>query len=286
MVILEKNLGNQIRVHPDRIAQINDINAMRSALHEDVEIKCFYEGTATLLIENQTINVKAGDVVVINPYEFHATVKCGEEAEKGKYHLFMVPLDYMQQVSPDELDLRNIIIAQKNSFTNHFSGNKYLYDILMLAGKEYAQQRTGCNAYIRALMTQVFVYLLRNGISDDVNYSVRSDILHSYSLIEPALRHIRDNYSANVTLEELAHLCGVSKHYFCRVFKAVTEKTVMQYLRDYRITVADTLLQNTDKSISEIAEMCGFEGANYFCRSYKSVCGVSPGKSRKVNQSV
>ena len=63
-----------------------------TALHEDIEIKCFYEGTATLLIESQTVSVKAGDVVVINPYEFHATVDTGEE--KGKYNLFMLPLDY------------------------------------------------------------------------------------------------------------------------------------------------------------------------------------------------
>lgn len=67
-----------------------------TALHENVEIKCFYEGTATLLIESQTVRVKAGDVVVINPYEFHATVDTGEE--KGKYHLFMLPLDYFCRV--------------------------------------------------------------------------------------------------------------------------------------------------------------------------------------------
>jgi len=281
-----ENYGrNQIRVHTDRIAQINDISAMRSALHEDIEIKCFYEGTATLLIGNQTIQVQAGDVVVINPYEFHATVQCGEENEKGKYHLFMVPLDYLQEGPLNELDLRNLTLVQKNAFHNLFSGNKYLYDILMLAAKEHAVQAPAYSTAIHALMTQLFVYLLRHGISDRAQYSVRSDALHAYSLVEPAIRHIRDHYSASITLEKLSNLCGVSRHYFCRVFKSVTEKTAMEYLRDYRITVADTLLNNTDKSISEIAEMCGFEGDNYFCRTYKQVCGVSPGKKRNSAKS-
>ena len=279
---MDTTVLNQIRVHPHRIAQINDINAMRSALHEDVEIKCFYEGTATLLIENQTINVKAGDVVVINPYEFHATVKCGEETETGKYHLFMVPLDYLGEGNMD-LDLRNLIFEQKNSFINHFSGNESLYNLLMQAVDEHLAQSRGCDTYIRALMSQFFVHLLRSGVSEKSDYLVGTNDIRSFPLIEPALRHIRDNYSHSITLDELADLCSVSKHYFCRVFRAVTEKTAMQYLRDYRITVADTLLSNTDKSITEIAEICGFEGANYFCRSYKAVCGTSPGKRRKSN---
>ena len=254
---------------------------MRSALHEDVEIKCFYEGAATLLIENQTINVKAGDVVVINPYEFHATVKCGEETETGKYHLFMVPLDYLGDNK--DLDLRGLIFEQKNSFIHHFSGNEMLYNLLMQAAEEHLAQDVGCAACIRGLMSQFFVQLLRCGVSEKSDYLVGTDDIRSFSLIEPALRHIRDNYSQGITLDELADLCGVSKHYFCRVFRAVTEKTAMEYLRDYRITVADTLLDNTDKSITEIAEICGFEGANYFCRSYKAVSGISPGKRRKSN---
>ena len=43
----------------------------------------------------------------------------------------------------------------------------------------------------------------------------------------------------------------------------------MEYLRDYRLAIADTLLINTEKSIADIAELCGFESSNYFCRCYK-----------------
>ena len=54
----------------------------------------------------------------------------------------------------------------------------------------------------------------------------------------------------------------------------------MTYLNEYRVKVADTLLANTEKSISDIAEMCGFESTNYFCRRYKIFYGISPGKRR------
>jgi AraC-like DNA-binding protein len=54
----------------------------------------------------------------------------------------------------------------------------------------------------------------------------------------------------------------------------------MAYLNDYRVKVADTLLGNTEKSITDVAESCGFESANYFCRRYKIFYGISPGKRR------
>ena len=46
-------------------------------VHEAIEIKCFYEGESTLLIDSKPIKVRAGDVVVINPYELHSTIDDG-----------------------------------------------------------------------------------------------------------------------------------------------------------------------------------------------------------------
>ena len=54
----------------------------------------------------------------------------------------------------------------------------------------------------------------------------------------------------------------------------------MEYLLDYRLRVADVLLGNSDRSVGEIAEACGFESTAYFCRCFKNHYGVSPGRRR------
>ena len=87
---------------------VDNVEGVRKAIHEAVEIKCFYEGTSTLLLGTQTVTVKAGDVVVINPYEFHATIDRGEEGNTGKYHLFMVPLDFFSGCNLPEMDLPDL----------------------------------------------------------------------------------------------------------------------------------------------------------------------------------
>jgi AraC-like DNA-binding protein len=96
------------------------------------------------------------------------------------------------------------------------------------------------------------------------------------------LRHIRDNYDKAITVDDLSGRCGLSKYYFCHNFKAVTGKSAMEYLRDYRITTADVILTHTDESIEKIAKNCGFESANYFCRCYKKHFNTSPGKRRNM----
>jgi AraC-like DNA-binding protein len=131
-----------------------------------------------------------------------------------------------------------------------------------------------------ALMLEAFVILLREGLCEVESSDRGADCLRAYHLIEPALRHIRDRYPEPISVERLAALCNVSKHYFCHVFKTVTQKSSMEYLREYRIKIADVMLSNTEKSVSEIAENCGFESVAYFCRAYKRHFGVSPGKRR------
>jgi AraC-like DNA-binding protein len=129
-------------------------------------------------------------------------------------------------------------------------------------------------------MIQLFALIVRYGGAEAAATDADQKTLMHYKLIEPALRHIRDRYASRITVEELALMCGMSKHYFCHIFKSVIGQPAMAYLNDYRVKVADTLLGNTEKSISDIAEACGFEGANYFCRRYKNFYGISPGKRR------
>ncbi|MBQ7044887.1 MAG: helix-turn-helix transcriptional regulator [Clostridia bacterium] len=247
-------------------------------MHEAIEIKYFYEGTATLLIGTNTVSVKAGDIVVINPYEFHATVDRGVKG--GKYHLFMVPLDFFANDSKSDLNLRSLLLVDKNLFKTHIKDER-MSKILLRIVQENADKQPFYNTAVKGLLMEFFCLMLRNyTLNKDTSDTLQKDTLRSYKLIEPALRHIRDNFAEPFTVDMLANFCGLSKHYFCRVFKTVTGKTAMEYLRDYRIKVSDAMLTNTDKSINQISEQCGFESVNYYCRCYKAHYGFSPSKRR------
>ena len=266
------------RITVGKVSCINrpDYITDKDALHEEIEIKYFYEGTATLLIGTKTVSVKAGDVVVINPFEFHATVNTGEN--KGKYHLFMIPLDYFSGIG--EANFLEQFFLEEKRFRTHYRENAELCVFLQKAADEVLLQQPGCALMIKSLLLGFFASVLRYGVDDKGKSVPEKNLVRLYSVIKPALHCIKNEYSRSITIDEMAILCKVSKHYFCRVFKEVTGKSPMEYLQDFRLRVADVLLSGTDKPVAEIALLCGFEYPNYFSRCYKKHYGKSPSSSR------
>lgn len=279
MVTMLLNVRNSdIRIDTGLLSYAGDIEHERKALHEEIEIKCFYEGEAVLFIGTKAVSVKAGDIVVINPYEMHATIDCGVCG--SRYHRFMVPLDFFLNKGIGELDLRTVLLTDQKRFVTKFSQHARMRRILMRVAEEYNEQRAAWHIAVQGLMMEFFSLLLREGIAK-ADAASSQDAPRSYTLVEPALRRIRDSYAEPLTVDMLAALCGVSKSYFCRVFRSTVGKTAMEYLQDYRVGIAKALLRNTDKSVTEIAEQCGFESVNYFCRLYKKRVGCSPMSYRK-----
>lgn len=258
----------------------DDVQSVRKAIHEAVEIKCFYEGETTLLIGEEILQVRAGDVVVINPYEFHATIDSGIDTQRGRYHLFMIPLDCFANSKQTGFDLYALFFSEKRLFQNLFRGNTVLYELLNEIAVEYTNKESQWQCVTYSVMLKVFALLIRSGLKEDEKECLDKDMLHTHILIEPALRRIRDHYEASISSEELASICKLSRTYFCRVFKKAVGKSALEYLQEYRLTVSDALLRNTDQSITQIAEHCGFGSVHYFSRCYKSRYGISPSQRR------
>lgn len=268
----------QTVIFPCRTSAERSIETERRALHEEIEVKCFYEGESTLLIGEEKVLVRAGDVVVINPYEFHATIDCGRAGGIGKYHSFMFPLDLFSG-GAEVFDLRSLLLENSMTFKTLFCDNKRMVKILCRIVREYEEKNTAYQVAVMGLIMEFFAILIRRGLSGEAESGKKN--LRSYRLVEPAIRHIRDRFREEVTVEQLAEACHVSKHYFCRAFRSVTGKTAMEYLREYRLRVADILLGNSDRAIAAIAEECGFESFSYFCRSYKKYYGSTPSDRRR-----
>ena len=256
----------------------NDEGFSVQAIHEAIEIKYFYGGDSTLLVGDKTIYAEAGDVVIINPYEFHTTIDCGKNAP-GRYHLFMMGIDFFDGVWGADLNLRNLVFGKHAVFKTHFKNNGELSAILDSLVATDPDKSSADRLKTFGLMAELFAWLLENGIEMGESSS-GEDLLHYYAVIEPAIRMIRDEYSTHFTVDMLANACNISKFHFCRIFKSVMGVTAIQYLNSYRLKLADAMLANTDRQIGEIATMAGFEDASYFARIYKKQFGHTP-KSRE-----
>lgn len=100
--------------------------------------------------------------------------------------------------------------------------------------------------------------------------------------IENIMRIMHDKHYSKNTLEDFAALCSLSVPQFIRRFTAVTGTTPMKYKTECTIKAAISLLENSKRSIGEIAEMLGYENSYYFSNQFKKHTGVSP-KSYRLN---
>lgn len=94
------------------------------------------------------------------------------------------------------------------------------------------------------------------------------------------MKHLHTHFADNLSSEQLAEMAGLSVSHFERRFRHAFETSPRQYLVRVRVEHAAKLLRETDQSISEIAQACGFYDHAHLSRSFRKIMHLSPSKYR------
>lgn len=84
------------------------------------------------------------------------------------------------------------------------------------------------------------------------------------------LKYVENNYADKISIADIADVAGFSESHFMRYFKETMGTSFVDYLKDYRLTMAARLLQSSDSSVLSISGEVGFESLSYFNRAFKS----------------
>lgn len=115
-----------------------------------------------------------------------------------------------------------------------------------------------------------------------------ADVPHHHEInaqISRALCYIQTNYNKNIRLDELASMTGYSKSRFSHLFAEETHTTPKSYQNALKLNAAREMLLSTDRSVTEITYLCGFNDLFYFSKLFKQKYGVSPMKYRALSAS-
>ena len=246
-------------------------------VHDCCEIFLSLSDGNSFLIDDKVYNVAPNELFIINQFEAHKVASsCSPFI---RYSLHVHP-SFIYSVSTGETDLGACF------YTNGKVDKIKLTDeqvkrFVALFNDLKDSDSFGNDTYKRLRVTEILLEVCR------LTACTRANEVENQGnrALQLAVSYINENFSAQLTLENIAKHAFVSVNQLCALFKKHLSTTAMKYVNGKRISEAKRLLSE-GKSVTEAAFSSGFNDYANFIRCFKSAVGVSPGKfkAEKSNQ--
>lgn len=250
-------------------------------IHDDIEILAGQSGNLEVCLTGTKIDLRPGDIIVINRRVPHATNKTVPYT--GTFML-QFRVEKLRQSEFENINKYLALILATNEkefvYLRHDEPiAKELFGLIDAMYDEYTRRQQEYGMFLEGYMNILLGMLYRNGILENIEHSYNKEALRK---IWPTIEYIDNNYNKELTLEKLAATLHMSGEYFCRVFKKATGITPTEYIHYVRIWKAENLLTTTHATILEISMEVGFTSVSYFNRVFKKRKGSTPTEYRSI----
>jgi len=246
--------------------------------HEEFQISYILAGEGTLIVGDSIHNYQEGDVFIFGenlPHVFRSDPSKTDFSHmksvfftKASFGRDFFEIEELKALSSFFKKAENGFKVLSNKNNTH-----KLFNQLFLASK---LDRFILFFQLLKILKQSKVEPLSSFISDK-KYSDNEGRRMS-AVLEFTMNYFQHEISLNTIAQEAA----MTKNAFCKYFKKRTNKTYITFLNELRIEEASKLLQvDKDRSITEIAEACGFQNISNFNRKFKHIKGKTPRDFRK-----
>lgn len=216
--------------------------------------------------KNQTLISYPGSVTIA-PMDLHRQYRWDEGIEAIQLSLEseLVSNAAPELLNPDQVEL----------IPYSYIHDPLIHQLGISLKIELEKSETESKLYADSAATFLAVHLLRH-------YTVHKPTrdAHSGGLSRRQLRqtkdYIQEHLGQDIHLDEISNHLGLSRYYFCRLFKQSTGISPYQYVIHCRVERAKQLLKGKQQSLGEIAVACGFTHQSHFHRHFKRLTGITP----------
>ena len=173
-----------------------------------------------------------------------------------------------------ELSASEIMDFRKNNNVN--------FNIMIFPGTFSSSYAESISSIPKVLLANACITESDDFISRFDAILAGAEILPAFTgaLVKKALGYFEEHATSQITRWQLAESVNVSEDYLTRIFRKELGISPWDYLNRYRIYLASELLRQEAMSVNEVASRTGFQDQAYFCRVFKKIKGVTPGKMR------
>ena len=131
------------------------------------------------------------------------------------------------------------------------------------------------------LRTRHFLTSILFMVTADFYRNERQDDIYKDLLVAKVARYCWEHLEENITLSDLLKKFSINKKTLNDAFNNEVSMTCMAYLEKMRINEAKLQLQFSDRTVSEISFLCGYDDTNYFTKVFKKLTGTTPTEYQK-----
>ena len=232
------------------------------------------DGLAAILSDrNDIYNSFSGDLLFFGPTEIHH----GRILRQGvhRYIEILIPTEYF----PDFKSYHSLFNDNSKQRTNILCPTpKERAIILSLAEKivnaiKHPADDISLFSYLIELL-KMCTRLYSNKEKNDMSQNIPATL-------QNAINFIRENFSENIQIADIAAVSNCSTSYLSRIFKKHLGKSPYCYLTEYRMFIAEKLLRN-QFSMTDVASMSGFCDSSVFIKCFKKSFGITPLKYKEL----
>ena len=239
--------------------------------HDFYEIYFFTDGNVTYYIENESYDLKQGDVLIIPPGKLHRPViENNIPYERYVLWLFGEFADGQRELK-EILNCIDELIIIKGTRLCSFENDKYEYIVTLFNKLSDKFSLGNESAYYVCCGC---IALIVNEILEELNTACSNETKNE-DLIAEVISYINKNLLQTPSLDELSERFFVSKYYLSHKFKEYSKTSIHKYILMKKINMAKQLLRQ-GKSPCDVCYVCGFTTYSNFYKEFTKRTGKSP----------
>ena len=240
--------------------------------HREPEIVYVMEGRAECSHNGESQLVEQGDFILFNSEDVHLVRPVGESSCSLLSMIFSLEYIKMFRNSVD-----GILFDLESDKDVKVKINSLLGEI----AKSF-ENKSNYNSLLQIAYVNHIYYLILEHCVCYKRLPASSGLpKRDFSYAKTAISYINENYTREITLDEISMIVNLSPSYFSKYFKKVTQISYSEYLANLRLekAIQDMLENNT--SVSAAALRNGFANVKSFITQCKKVYKCTPAQYKK-----
>ena len=257
--------------------------------HPELEIGYFKSGSGIYTVKGRQYEIRPGDIFLFNSDELHKITTVRPDEPMQTLAVLFQPRLVWDALTDDFSDdllaaFRSLGEAGKHRIDQTHPAYEALIGQIAQIEAEWTKQSP---YYRKAVKNRILDFLIT--LSRSVDRQTKPDesdkgFRDVLPLINASVDEIEEHFCEELRIHDLAAKYGMSQNFFTSCFKKINGITPKAYINSKRIDKAIRLIRSTDKSMLEIATLCGFNSSASFNKSFTKTTGKRPLEYRRTGE--